>query len=206
MNDTDAGDYAIGQSHPVSAAPERAQPKAALQTFSAPLKLQVSPFPSAYSLRRPTDSVYSQPFLSLFKNAKGAAAADLIVKATAAPGVYVFGELLQLPALQAVRPASIAVVRSLIDRDIAEIAAAIRTPTQSHQSLRIRHLDRLHWFVVAPRIISSRLIPSRSARPTDFPTLTKQQETKLKQLTIVTLARDNRVSLPHPFSALLCRN
>jgi COP9 signalosome complex subunit 7 len=44
-----------------------------------------------------------EPFLLMAKNAKGAAAAKLIADATAAPGVFVFGELLALPAVQDVR-------------------------------------------------------------------------------------------------------
>lgn len=45
MNETDAGDYAIGQSHPVTAIAAVERSKQPLQTFSAPLKLQVTPFP-----------------------------------------------------------------------------------------------------------------------------------------------------------------
>ena len=44
-----------------------------------------------------------EPFLLMSKAAKGAAAAKLIEDATSAPGVYVFGELLELPNIQEVR-------------------------------------------------------------------------------------------------------
>lgn len=44
-----------------------------------------------------------EPFLLLAKSARGASAAKLVEQATAAPGVYVFGELLDLPYIQEVR-------------------------------------------------------------------------------------------------------
>ena len=43
-----------------------------------------------------------EPFLLMGKSVKGAAAAKLIQDATAAPGVFVFGELLELPNIQEV--------------------------------------------------------------------------------------------------------
>lgn len=44
-----------------------------------------------------------EPFLLMSKAAKGAAAAKLIQDATSAPGVFVFGELLEQPNIQEVR-------------------------------------------------------------------------------------------------------
>jgi COP9 signalosome complex subunit 7 len=41
-----------------------------------------------------------EPFLLIAKSAKGAAAARLVEDATAAPGVFVFSELLELPNIQ----------------------------------------------------------------------------------------------------------
>lgn len=41
-----------------------------------------------------------EPFLLMAKSAKGAAAAKLVQDATAAPGVYVFSELLEQPSIQ----------------------------------------------------------------------------------------------------------
>ena len=43
-----------------------------------------------------------EPYLLMGKSMKGAAAAKLIQDATSAPGVFVFGELLQLPNIQEV--------------------------------------------------------------------------------------------------------
>lgn len=44
-----------------------------------------------------------EPFLLMSKSAKGAAAAKLILDATSSPGVFVFGELLDVPSIQEVR-------------------------------------------------------------------------------------------------------
>ena len=43
-----------------------------------------------------------EPFLLMSKSAKGAAAAKLILDATSSPGVFVFGELLDVPSIQEV--------------------------------------------------------------------------------------------------------
>jgi len=43
-----------------------------------------------------------EPFLLMSKSAKGAAAAKLILDATGSPGVFVFGELLDVPSIQEV--------------------------------------------------------------------------------------------------------
>lgn len=51
---------------------------------------------------RDTDSLFFQPFCLLGKSARGASAANLIGQATAAPGVYVFSELLNLNSIQEV--------------------------------------------------------------------------------------------------------
>ena len=40
-----------------------------------------------------------EPFVLMAKSAKGAAAAKLVADATAAPGVYVFSELLETPSI-----------------------------------------------------------------------------------------------------------
>ena len=44
-----------------------------------------------------------EQFVLLAKGAKGAAAAELIKQAIEAPGVYVFGELLDMPNIKEVR-------------------------------------------------------------------------------------------------------
>lgn len=47
-----------------------------------------------------------EPFLLMSKSAKGAAAAKLILDAIGSPGVFVFGELLDVPSIQEVRARS----------------------------------------------------------------------------------------------------
>jgi hypothetical protein len=59
-----------------------------------PLKLQ--------SMDSSKHSSKLEPFLLMAKSAKGAAAARLIEDATTAPGVFVFGELLELGNMQEV--------------------------------------------------------------------------------------------------------
>ena len=44
-----------------------------------------------------------EPFMLMSKSVKGAAAAKLIQDVTAAPGVFVFAELFDLPNIQEVR-------------------------------------------------------------------------------------------------------
>jgi len=44
-----------------------------------------------------------EQFILLSKTAKGAAAAELIRQALATPGIYVFGELLEMPNIKEVR-------------------------------------------------------------------------------------------------------
>lgn len=44
-----------------------------------------------------------EPLLLMAKSARGAAAAKLCADACAAPGVFVFGELLDLPSIQDVK-------------------------------------------------------------------------------------------------------
>lgn len=45
-----------------------------------------------------------EPFLLLAKSAKGRAAAEIVYKTTAEPGVFAFGELLEAPGVREVRP------------------------------------------------------------------------------------------------------
>ena len=45
-----------------------------------------------------------EPYLLLSKHAKGKAAADLISKATEEPGIFAFGELLEVPGVKEAIP------------------------------------------------------------------------------------------------------
>lgn len=50
----------------------------------------------------PDPSIKLEPFLLISKSARGAAAAKLIQDATAAPGVLVFRELMEVPSIREV--------------------------------------------------------------------------------------------------------
>jgi COP9 signalosome complex subunit 7 len=52
-----------------------------------------------------TTAAKLEPFLLMAKSARGAAAAKLVGDACAAPGVFVFGELLDMPSVADVRAA-----------------------------------------------------------------------------------------------------
>jgi COP9 signalosome complex subunit 7 len=109
-------------------------------------------------------SVGLEQFLLLSKNAKGAAAAELIKQATEAPGVYVFGELLDMP-------------------NIKELA---KGPYAAHY-------DLLNLFAYGT-------FSEYKANQAKLPPLSSAQCTKLRHLTVVTLAiRNKRL----PYTVLL---
>ena len=58
--------------------------------------------PAAMDKPPTATNVSLEQFLLLAKSAKGAAAAELIKQVTEAPGVYVFGELLDMPSIKEV--------------------------------------------------------------------------------------------------------
>lgn len=102
-----------------------------------------------------------EPFLLMSKYAKGAAAAKLIQDATSAPGVFVFGELLDAPNIQ-------------------ELA--------SNEQF-VSHLHLLQLF--AYRTFNDYLRNKDS-----LPPLNQAQITKLKHLSLVSLAMERRI-LPY---------
>ncbi|KAI5481402.1 phenylacetyl-CoA ligase [Pseudohyphozyma bogoriensis] len=139
---TDAGDYRIGADDapaPAVAAPRQAQ---AGPSFSLPAKLE--------------------PFILLAKSARGASAANLIGQAIAAPGVYVFSELLHVPSIN----------------DLAS----------SEQHASSYHLLEIFAYGVWGDYVAKR---------DSLPALTKPQEIKLKQLTILSLTMRQRI-IPYP--------
>ncbi|KAF9527139.1 hypothetical protein CPB83DRAFT_856810 [Crepidotus variabilis] len=106
-----------------------------------------------------------EPFLLMAKSAKGAAAARLIEDATAAPGVFVFSELLELANIQ-------------------ELGKS-----EQHQ----KHLALLQLF-------SYKTYQDYLENKNTLPALNKAQITKLKHLTIVSLAAERRIL---PYAELL---
>jgi len=106
-----------------------------------------------------------EPFLLMAKSAKGAAAGKLIQDATAAPGVYVFAELLDLSSIQ-------------------ELAS---NPQLSP------FLSLLHLF-------SYGTYDQYKLQKDSLPPLNPAQLTKLKRLSIVSLAMESRIL---PYATLL---
>ncbi|KAI0757448.1 hypothetical protein C8Q80DRAFT_1282672 [Daedaleopsis nitida] len=102
-----------------------------------------------------------EPFLLICKSAKGAAAAKLVQDATSAPGVFVFGELLEQPNVQ-------------------ELAG-------NEQHSRFFSLLQLFSYKTYQDYLQYK---------DSLPPLNNAQITKLKQLTLVSLAQDSRI-LPY---------
>ncbi|KAI6102693.1 hypothetical protein EDD16DRAFT_1633837 [Pisolithus croceorrhizus] len=106
-----------------------------------------------------------EPFLLMSKSAKGAAAAKLIQDATAAPGVFVFAELLDMPNVQ-----------------------ELSTNKQFGSYFSLLQL------------FSYRTYRYYLEKKDSFPPLNSAQTTKLKYLSIVSLASERRIL---PYSLLL---
>jgi len=99
-----------------------------------------------------------QQFLLLGKNARGRSCAEIIAKATSEPGLFAFGELLDMPNVQELRGSDLA-----------------------------QHLTLLELFCYGT------FEDYKAAQPGAFPDLNPQQILKLKQLTVVHLAANQRV-------------
>ncbi|KAL0058623.1 hypothetical protein AAF712_014694 [Marasmius tenuissimus] len=106
-----------------------------------------------------------EPYLLMGKSMKGAAAAKLIQDATSAPGVFVFGELLQLPNVQEL----------------------------GKNQEQEKHLSLLQLFAY-------KTYGDYLKHQDQLPPLNPAQVTKLKHLSIVTLAADKRIL---PYSELM---
>ncbi|EIN13120.1 hypothetical protein PUNSTDRAFT_94087 [Punctularia strigosozonata HHB-11173 SS5] len=102
-----------------------------------------------------------EPFLLMGKSAKGAAAAKLAQDATAAPGVFVFAELLELPGI----------------RELANNAQYAKQ-------------------YALLQLFSYKTYQDYSLHKDDYPPLNQAQITKLKHLSLVSLAADRRI-LPY---------
>ncbi|KPV73530.1 uncharacterized protein RHOBADRAFT_38090, partial [Rhodotorula graminis WP1] len=122
--------------------------------------------PPSHSLADPHDPC-PQPYLLLAKSARGAGAANLVSQAVAAPGVYVFGELLDQPSI----------------RDLANH----EQHAQQHRLLELFAFGT--W-------------ADYEANRDNYPALTPDQETKLRHLTVLTLASSQRSI---PYALLLSR-
>ncbi|GAA6029008.1 hypothetical protein JCM8097_001549 [Rhodosporidiobolus ruineniae] len=149
MADPEAYDFAahtrLDLDQPASAQPVKRTQPAVGPSFALPAKLE--------------------PFVLLAKSARGGGAAALISQAVAAPGVYVFSELLEQQSV----------------KDLA-------SNEQHQQQYRLLELFAYGtWGDFA-------------ANRDSYPGLTPDQETKLKQLSVLTLATQGRNI---PYSTLL---
>ncbi|KIN99058.1 hypothetical protein M404DRAFT_1005027 [Pisolithus tinctorius Marx 270] len=106
-----------------------------------------------------------EPFLLMSKSAKGAAAAKLIQDATAAPGIFVFAELLDMPNIQ-------------------ELSMS----------------EQYAPYISLLQLFSYRTYRYYLENKNAFPPLNAAQITKLKYLSIVSLATERRIL---PYSLLL---
>jgi COP9 signalosome complex subunit 7 len=138
-----------------------------------------------------------EPFLLMAKSARGAAAAKLVSDACAAPGVFVFGELVDTPSIQDV----CLCVRGP-ETYLADAAGSSRITSNMRRTTACSSSSRTG----RTRTTSVRPIPAFMAacRPyriftgdkETLPALNPAQITKLKQLTLVTLASSHRVRPP----------
>lgn len=144
-----------------------------------------------------------QPFILLSKSARGAAAAGLVEKATAAPAVYVFAELLQQPSIKDVCPP----LRSLETDHPGTNAQSPPALQLANQEQHVKSYRLLQLFAYgtwadyngpspAPfaRILRSDSALYAAENRDQYPQLSREQETKLKHLTILSLAATSRVS------------
>jgi COP9 signalosome complex subunit 7 len=105
-----------------------------------------------------------QPFLLIAKSAKGKGCTAVIEQVLQAPGIFVFGELLDMPNVKQLEG----------------------TENKGHFELL--------------KIFAYGTYPTYKERATTLPPLSPQMATKLRQLTIVSLAADNKVI---PYTVLL---
>ncbi|CAK7230610.1 hypothetical protein SBRCBS47491_007643 [Sporothrix bragantina] len=127
-----------------------------------------------------------EPFLALAKSANSPRqAADLVVRATSHPSTYVFAELLQCPQIQALARAEpeyavyLTVLQIFSYGTYADYERGTAPTTASSHS---RHSSQSQS--------QSQTAPSSTASASPLPTLTDAQATKLRQLSLISLATD----------------
>ncbi|KAG9310307.1 hypothetical protein JVU11DRAFT_9428 [Chiua virens] len=133
-----------------------------------------------------------EPFLLISKSAKGAAAAKLIQDATSAPGVFVFTELLELPNIQEARPITTSFFAGLTSRSACHQRAAC-TVSLTLAALCVSHVQGLSRLIACVMGIHLVLTILVTEHKDSLPSLNQAQITKLKYLTIVTLAMERHI-------------
>ncbi|KAF8845540.1 hypothetical protein BDN67DRAFT_1065379 [Paxillus ammoniavirescens] len=149
--------------------------------------------PTTFAPRRPVETMELgtnfaaklEPFLLISKSAKGAAAAKLIQDATSAPGVFVFAELLELPNIQELAN----------NEQHAPFLSLLQI--FSYRTYR-DYLGKWSNTGIRRSALSIRIAVTENKD--SLPSLNQAQTTKLRYLTIVTLAAERRIL---PYSLLL---
>lgn len=139
---------------------------------------------SVNSLGKPAALARLEPFLILAKSARGAAAAKLIAEATAAPGCYVFSELADTDA---VRQVGALLARSLKRVRNTELTSSSRQIAADPAYAQTVALLQLFQFGTLSRYLEN---------VSSYPNLTAAHLSKLRQLTLATLASQSRI-LPY---------
>ncbi|KAK4050745.1 hypothetical protein OIO90_004967 [Microbotryomycetes sp. JL221] len=133
-----------------------------------------------------------EPFVLLAKSARGAAAANLISQVCAAPGVYVFSELLELASINELQSSE---QHAQSHRLLELFAYGTWTDYQRE------HSGSYHLGLKLPTA-QLQTILRHTGNQSSVPALNDAQQRKLKQLSILTLAQDNRNI---PYAVLLDR-
>ena len=126
-----------------------------------------------------------EQFLLLAKSAKGAAAAQLVQEATSTPGLYVFGELLEMDTIQALNESEHAPLLRLL-----EVFTYGTYTDYKGETERASYTCALSWYICMRLVCHC--FP-HTANISVLPQLCPAQLTKLKHLTIITLAAKFRV-------------
>lgn len=153
-------------------------------------------------------------FLALAKSARKGAAASLIADATAAPGVFAFGELLDMPSIKEARPL-LPPLRARVCLSCSHALA--RRPSQLEGTELSPSLALLRVFAYGTvadyngetrrSLASARRSltrPALAAASSSLPPLSPAQALKLKQLTVASLAENSSARLrPSPLTSKL---
>lgn len=129
-----------------------------------------------------------EQFVLLAKSAKGAAAVELVKQALEAPGVYVFGELLDMP--------NISEVLNIFPNRVVKSMNLFKTSCFPYQL----QVDQFQPYYNLLKLFAFGTYRQYLENKDTLPELTVTQEQKLRHLTIVTLSETNKVSKEYHFN------
>ena len=146
-----------------------------------------------------------EPFVALAKGTRGAATAAVIAQALSAPDVFFFYELLQVPSVRDVRcPLAPIPARPRLPHSRCARAPRQLQGTDQQNALALLKIFSYgtweEYVGTPPPAAPASFFPARSPPPPPhtaardgLPPLNAAQETKLKQLTVASLAAGARV-------------